>query len=75
MENINYIKVDPLCLDNTLPDILDDSHLNIRQTLCFLHDGYTVRFNINVRYFFDTAYEDKWIGRVGPFACQQGPLT
>lgn len=60
----NYL----IFLGNTLPDLSDNIPLNIRQALCFVHDGCHTNFNSNGRHFCKKAYEDRRIEKEGPVA-------
>jgi len=55
-------------LRNTLPGLLEEVPLNIRQQMIFQHDGAPAHFYREVRNYLDEAYPGRWIGRGGPIA-------
>lgn len=54
-------------LTNTLPELLEDVPLNVRNGLIFQHDGAPPHFSAQVRAHLDGTYPNGWIGRGGPF--------
>nr|CAH7762191.1 unnamed protein product [Callosobruchus chinensis] len=55
-------------LQNTLPTLLDDVPLNIRQSMWFMHDGAPPHFRREVRDYLNVTFPNRWIGRNGPVA-------
>ena len=50
-------------LENVLPTLLEDIHLNLRTNLWFMHDGFPVHFERNVRNYLNNQFLQRWIGR------------
>lgn len=53
-------------LQNTLPELLENVPLNIRQNMWFQHDGAPAHSTLAVRNFLNNTYPGRWIGRGGP---------
>lgn len=64
MTGANYL----LFLQNTLPELLENVSLNVRQQAWFQHDGAPPHYALNVREHLNQVFEDRWIGRGGPVA-------
>lgn len=50
-------------LQVTLPELLDDLPLDLRQNMWFMHDGAPPHFSVNVRNYLTEQYPNRWIGR------------
>ncbi|KAJ4448427.1 hypothetical protein ANN_10443 [Periplaneta americana] len=55
-------------LENTIPHVLEDTPLNNRQHIHFLHDGAPAHFNRTARRYLDRRFPARWTGRSGPIA-------
>lgn len=55
-------------LVNTLPELLENTPLEQRETLWFMHDGAPAHFSLNVRRHLNNTFGEQWIGRGGPVA-------
>lgn len=53
-------------LDQTLPELLEEVPLAIRQTMRFQHDGAPAHSSVGIRNHLNTLFPDRWIGRGGP---------
>lgn len=78
---VNGVLIGPFILENrltgalylqflrdTLPVLLEEVAVNIRQHMWFLHDGAPVHFQQQVRQHLDNVFPGRWIGRGGPIA-------
>ena len=45
------------------PTLLEDIPLNLRTNLWFMHDGFPVHFERNVRNYLNNQFLQRWIGR------------
>ncbi|XP_076545063.1 uncharacterized protein LOC143305420 [Osmia lignaria lignaria] len=52
-------------LNDTLPSLLDNVPLNIRQQIWYQHDGCPAHYALNVRQVLDRKFPNRWIGRGG----------
>lgn len=52
-------------LEETLPGLLEDLTLDVRQTMWFQHDGCLVYYSVAAREVLNRAYSNRWIGRGG----------
>ncbi|XP_066261268.1 uncharacterized protein [Euwallacea similis] len=50
-------------LKNTMPELLEDLTLALRQKVWFMHDGAPPHHSVNVRAFLNQQYPNRWIGR------------
>src|SRR3978361_2105044 len=50
-------------LQHTLPDLLDDIPLLLRQNMWFMQDGAPAHSPINVRQHLNLRFPNRWIGR------------
>lgn len=55
-------------LESTLPDLLDDVPLDIRQDMWLQLDGAPPHYSRVTRDYLNTTFRDRWIGRGGPVA-------
>lgn len=55
----NYL----IFLQETLPTLLEDLPLLLRQNMWFMHDGAPPHFSLAVRQYLSTRYPNRWIGR------------
>ncbi|KAJ4438173.1 hypothetical protein ANN_14112 [Periplaneta americana] len=55
-------------LENTIPQVLEDTPLINRQHIHFLHDGAPAHFSRTARRYLDRRFPDRWIGRGGLIA-------
>lgn len=55
-------------LENTIPDVFEDTPLINHQHIHFLHDGAPAHFSLTARRYLDRRFPDRWIGRGGPIA-------
>lgn len=53
-------------LTNTLPLLLEDVSLELRQRMWLQHDGCPAHYSRLARAILDESYQDRWIGRGGP---------
>lgn len=53
-------------LDQSLPELLEDIPLVIRQRMWFQHDGAPAHSSYEISHHLDTNFPDRWIGRRGP---------
>jgi hypothetical protein len=59
------------CLDffiNTLPQLLEEVTLRLRQSMWYMHDGAPAHFGIQVSNHLNDPYPGRWIGRGSPVA-------
>lgn len=55
-------------LENTLPELLEDVPLAVRQRMWLQHDGAPPHFTNNICNYLNRQFSDRWIGRGGPVA-------
>lgn len=55
-----------LFVQDTLPELLDDVPLDVRQRMWFQHDGAPAHFGAAARQCLDHSFPHRWIGRRGP---------
>ena len=58
----NYI----IFIRDTLPEMLENVPLQVRQLLWFQHDGASAHFALNLREYLNNVFPNRWIERGGP---------
>ena len=61
-------KIYKIFLEETLPDLMDDLPLAVRQDMWFQQDGAPAHYTLEVQEFLNKTYPARWIGRGGPVA-------
>ena len=59
LHGVNYLEH----LGKTLPEILEELPLQLRQVMWFMDDGAPPHFTLNVRNYLHQHYPNRWIGR------------
>lgn len=55
-------------LEETLPELLEEIPLNVRQSMYYQHDGAPAHSTTRVKELLNSKYPERWIGRNGPIS-------